>query len=157
VKYSETIDHPYCTITRTAAILCEPWTLIIVKEVTRGLSRFEDLQSSLEAPRAILADRLVTLVEHQVLIREPYVDAQGRTRTSYQLTEAGEQLLPVLMAFRQWGDQHMAPDGPPLRWEHKDCGGTPAVAVTCSVCGQHLTQDDLRGDLAPTTPPPAPR
>lgn len=149
MKYSETIDHPYCTITRTAAILSEPWTLIVVKEVFRGLTRFDELQQSLGTPRAILAERLENLIDHGVLVRAPYVDGQGRTRDGYQLTAAGEELLPLLMAFRQWGDKHMAPGGPPLLWEHKDCGGTPMTSLSCSVCGKPIaSSDELQARLA---------
>ena len=129
------------SLARPAAILGDRWTLVILRQAFNGIKRFEDFQSSLGISRSLLSDRLGRLVEAGVLRREPYKDAV-RTRDRYRLTEMGLDLYPVLMALREWGDRHLADDGPPLLVRHKGCGGEPTLELRCDRCGEEVGARD---------------
>jgi DNA-binding HxlR family transcriptional regulator len=146
MRYEELIDQP-CSISRPLAVLGDRWTFVIVKQAFGGVRRFEDFQESLGISRSRLADRLDRLVEHGVLRREPYKD--GRTRQEYRLTEKGIELYPILIAIRDWGDRHMAPDGPPVHYRHTGCGGEAHVQLTCERCGEQLTARDVTPEAGP--------
>ena len=146
MRFQDLADQP-CSITRPLTVLGDRWTFVIVKQAFAGVRRFEDFQASLGISRGRLADRLDRLVEHEILRREPYRD--GRTRHEYRLTEKGLDLYPILIAFRDWGDTYMAPDGPPVHYRHTDCGGEAHTHVACDTCGEALSARDV-------TPAPGP-
>ncbi|NUS09270.1 MAG: redoxin domain-containing protein [Nonomuraea sp.] len=98
-----------CAIAQAAAVVGEWWSLLIVREVTRGRHRFDDLQAELAISRRVLAERLKHLLDHGVLDRRPY--QQRPTRYEYHLTEAGQALAPVLIGLQDWGDRFVLGDG----------------------------------------------
>ena len=146
MRYEELIDQP-CSISRPLAVLGDRWTFVIVKQAFAGVRRFEDFQASLGISRGRLTDRLDRLVEHGILDRVPYRD--GRTRHEYRLTDKGIELYPVLIAIRDWGDRHMAPDGPPVHYRHAGCGGDAHVTLACDRCGDALTARDVAPEPGP--------
>jgi len=146
MRYEELIDQP-CSISRPLAVLGDRWTFVIVKQAFAGVRRFEDFQASLGISRSRLTDRLDRLVEHGILDRVPYRD--GRTRHEYRLTDKGIELYPVLIAIRDWGDRHMAPDGPPVHYRHAGCGGEAHVTLACDRCGDELTARDVVPEAGP--------
>lgn len=86
----------YCPISRAVEVLGDRWTLLIVRDLLVGVSRFNDLiRGNPGLSRALLSRRLDQLVRAGVVARRP--DA------SYRLTEAGEQLRPIVMGFAAWG------------------------------------------------------
>ena len=152
MRYAET-SNDYSSISRVAALLCEPWTLLIVREAFRGSTRFEQFQTTLDTPRSLLSDRLRKLVDHGVFKPEPYLDNAGRRRNEYQLTPAGRQLFAILMSVRAWGDVYASPDGPPERWQHRDCGGEIGVEVVCAHGHRVLDDHDVVVVPGPGAPP----
>ena len=68
-----------------------------------GLQHFEQFQAGLGIARNILSDRLAKLVAGGILTRA--ADPGDRRRIVYSLTPKGEELLPALLAIRQWGEQ----------------------------------------------------
>jgi DNA-binding HxlR family transcriptional regulator len=91
----------YCPIARSAEILGDRWTLLIIRDLLGGRDRFNDLERGLPGiPRALLADRLRRLQQDGLL--EKHVEVKGR-RTRYQLTQAGQELSSVIYALTQWG------------------------------------------------------
>ncbi|MES2857281.1 MAG: winged helix-turn-helix transcriptional regulator, partial [Bdellovibrionota bacterium] len=52
----------------------------------------------------------------------------------YTLTSKGLDLKPVLLALTAWGDRWEAPDGPPIRYEHEECGGEVKSRLYCVGC-----------------------
>lgn len=102
----------YCPIAKSAALLCERWTLLIVREMLTGVAHFNALRRAL--PRispSVLRDRLRTLEAHGVVMRRTAPD--GRS-VEYRLTQAGRDLEPVIMALGRWGlrwgDATLAPE-----------------------------------------------
>jgi len=146
VRYEELAEVP-CSIARPLAVLGDRWTLVLLRQAFAGIRRFEDFQATLGISRSRLAARLERLVEHGILRRVPYKD--GRTRLEYRLTEKGMELYPVLMALREWGDAHMAEDGPPVAYRHRACGGQARVRLECDRCAAPLTARDVAPEPGP--------
>jgi DNA-binding HxlR family transcriptional regulator len=123
-----------CSIARTLEIVGEKWALLAVREVFLGNRRFDEMARRTGAPRDTLAARLRTLVGAGILERRLY--SEHPARHEYRLTEAGQDLYPVILTLMRWGDQHLAAaDGPPLVLEHA-CGHPLVAKVVCEACGE---------------------
>jgi DNA-binding HxlR family transcriptional regulator len=115
-------DSP-CSIARSLGVLGERWTLLILREAWLGTDRFSQFREALGVAADVLSERLSTLVEHGVMKKVPYQEPGERARASYRLTPAGEELMVVLGALQQWGDEHLPRrDGPSLLRRTKDDG-----------------------------------
>jgi DNA-binding HxlR family transcriptional regulator len=135
-------DPSNCSIGRSLEILAQPWVLLILREVVRGVDRFADIQARLGVSRSVLADRLDLLVDEDVLDKVPYQETGQRRRHAYALTTKGEDLIPVLTALRMWGDKYLAdPEGPAMVTEHADCGAPVRLAYVCQA-GHRLAGSD---------------
>jgi len=89
----------YCPLARASELLAERWTLIIVRNLLAGCRTFgELLEGAPGISRALLAQRLALLEQHEVLVREV---ARGRVR--YALTERGQELRAVVQVLGEWG------------------------------------------------------
>jgi DNA-binding HxlR family transcriptional regulator len=140
----------HCSVAQCLEVVGEWWSMLILRDVFLGVTRFDDFQERLGISRNILNQRLNHLVETDVLEKVGYSDHPPRY--DYRLTAKGRDLWPVLTAMRQWGDKHAAPHGPPLRIVHKACGKVSEAVLTCSKCGERLNARDVRalpgpGDL----------
>ena len=105
----------FCTVARGAEVLCERWTPLVVRELLCGSKRFNDLHRGV--PRmstSLLTQRLRRLEEFGVVRR----DAAGKV-WEYSLTEAGEDLRPIVMALGHWGARWI---GSRLRDDELDAG-----------------------------------
>jgi DNA-binding HxlR family transcriptional regulator len=123
-----------CSVAQCLEVVGEWWSMLIVRDAFLGVRRFDDFQSRLGISRNILATRLTSLVEADVLQKVPY--QQRPVRHEYRLTERGLALWPVLTAMREWGDRWAAPDGAPIEVVHDTCGEVMMLAHTCSTCGE---------------------
>ena len=94
---------PSAAYRRLLEVVGERWSFLILRGAFNGLHHFEEFQSTLGIARNILSNRLARLVEAQILRREP--DPADRRKVAYRLTERGRELLPVLIAMRQWGER----------------------------------------------------
>ncbi|MEW9552587.1 winged helix-turn-helix transcriptional regulator [Nonomuraea sp. NPDC050783] len=130
-----------CSIARAADVVGDAWSLLIMRDVLVGITRFDDLATDLGISRKILAARLSRLVEEGILVRERYQDRPPREH--YLATGKGRELYPVLLALMNWGDRWYAgEDGPPVRIRHLDCGHDTAPVTACAHCGTELTTDN---------------
>src|SRR3954465_1979218 len=118
------LDRTRCSVAGTLAVVGEKWSLLVLREAFLGVRRFADFQRILGAPKAVLSDRLATLVEQGVLTRVPYQAEGERQRHEYRLTAKGRDLYPTLVALMQWGDTYLADGAAPVELTHKDCGAT---------------------------------
>ena len=130
-------DRSRCSVAGTLAVVGEKWSLLVLREAFFGVRRFAEFQRVLGAPKAVLSDRLATLVEQGVLTRVPYQSEGERQRHEYRLTAKGRDLYPTLVALMQWGDTYLADGPPPLELTHKDCGAQVHLELTCEA-GHHL-------------------
>lgn len=134
-----------CSIARTLDVIGEPWSPLVLRDVYRGLTRFEQIHDSLGISRKVLTERLNHLVQHGVLERRPY---DRRPRSEYVLTKKGTELVELLMVMVAWGDAWAAgEDGPPLLYRHRACGRVASVDLRCVHCGEPMHADDV--DLEP--------
>ena len=144
VVLDRTYDSQVCSAARTLEIVGERWTLLIVRDALLGVRRFEDFRRSLGVARNVLTDRLNRLVDEGILERRAY--SEKPPRDEYRLTDKGRDLWPVVHALVTWGDRYAAPDGPPRRFYHRDCGGEVTDRRTCARCGAELEVRDIAVD-----------
>lgn len=96
-----------CGLAAAIDVVGDRWTLLIIRSALYGVTRFDDLQTSLAMPRTVLSNRLKRLVEHGLLRRRAYKQEGQRTRHQYVLTQKGVDLALPLMALMQWGQKHV--------------------------------------------------
>ncbi|MFD2094181.1 winged helix-turn-helix transcriptional regulator [Blastococcus deserti] len=137
-----------CSLARSLEVVGDWWSPLVLRDLFLGLDRFDQLVDDLGISRNLLADRLAKLVEGGVVAREAYQERPVRHR--YLLTDAGRELVPVLLALTAWGDRWMTPDGgPPLLVAHVGCGARTTPTVCCSACGEPLRSDDVAVSAGP--------
>ena len=140
-----------CSVARTADLLGDAWTLLVLREAFFGVRRFEDLQANLGIGRNVLAVRLRRLVRDGVLERRQYQDRPKRFE--YRLTEMGRDFYPVLATLMAWGDKWLDRGrGAPLTLRHATCGAETTATVVCSACHAPLRATDVRPALGPGFP-----
>jgi len=136
-----------CSIQRTLDLVGDRWTLLILRDLFRGVRRFGQLQEDLGIARNLLADRLTKLVDAEIVEREPYQDRP--VRHEYVLTHKGRDLSPSLVALMGWGDRWCSDGEPPTLLVHAECG-TPLEQVTrCPTCDDPLSPSDIRSRPGP--------
>jgi len=98
-----------CPVCRTAEIVCGKWTLLLIRDLSEGRSRFCELERSLQgiSPRT-LSLRLRALEEEGMVERDTFPEVPPRVE--YQLTEKGRALLPIIDDMRVYGDRWLAAD-----------------------------------------------
>ncbi len=141
-------DSSTCSIARTAEVLGDRWTVLVVRDLFNGVRRFDALQSHLGIARDVLAKRLKLLVDEGLVERRDYKAEGERARQEYVLTEAGRDLRTVLVALMDFGDKHRAgADGPPVALHHRECGEAIHVHLTCDA--GHTIDTTTRAELIP--------
>ncbi|MEW6762623.1 MAG: helix-turn-helix domain-containing protein [Pseudomonadota bacterium] len=105
----DTTSHEPCPVARSLHIVGDRWALLIVRDAFDGVRRFSDFQRNLGMARNILTDRLRRLVDGGILVTRPA--RNGGAYQEYVLTDAGKRLFPVVVALRQWGEQHLFAPG----------------------------------------------
>lgn len=93
-----------CGLPEALEVMGERWSFMILRASFNGLHHFEEFLTELGIARNILSNRLSRLVEHGILDREPH--AEDRRRIEYRLTAKGFDLLPAMLALRQWGQKY---------------------------------------------------
>lgn len=142
-----TFGQMHCSLARALDVIGDPWTPLVLRDIYLGLHRFEDLAVDLGIARNLLTARLRHLVETGVVERRPYSDHPPRVE--YVLTEAGEDLVPVLIALTSWGDRWVGPEtGPPVIFQHR-CGAPLDPQVTCPECGGAVAHDTVTARAGP--------
>lgn len=142
MKYEDACKQQ-CGIARTAALLGERWTLLILREIMfLDRHRFDQIQNSLGLSRHLLSVRLKELCANNILAHRP---PQKEQKTSeYHLTESGRQLMPVLTSILTWGERHMLKPGEsPVVKMHTDCNHSTEPYLTCSHCSQKIGPSEL--------------
>ncbi len=92
-----------CPLPSAVELIGEKWAFLILRGALNGLRHFEEFQAGLGIARNILSDRLSKMVAGGILERSPDPD-DGR-RVIYSLSAKGEDLLPVVLSLRQWGEK----------------------------------------------------
>lgn len=130
----------HCSLAQALERMGDWWTPLIVRDLYLGVSRFDELVEDLGLSRNLLATRLKALIENGLVSHEK--PAAGAAR--YRLTEAGLDLVPVLIALTAWGDKWTEPEGgPPILFRHLRCGKVLEPVVSCRNCGEAIRADEL--------------
>jgi DNA-binding HxlR family transcriptional regulator len=105
-----------CPVCATADLVCAKWTILVIRDLAGGCSRFCELERSLAgiSPRT-LSLRLRALEEEGIVERRTYPEVPPRVE--YELTDKGRALLPLIDDMRQYGREWLGA-----------CGGDAATA-----------------------------
>ncbi|MGH2908556.1 MAG: winged helix-turn-helix transcriptional regulator [Solirubrobacteraceae bacterium] len=92
-----------CPVCRTAEIVCGKWTLLVIRDLADGRSRFCELERSLAgiSPRT-LSLRLRALEEVGIVERQTFPEVPPRVE--YVLTTKGRALVPLIEDMRHYGE-----------------------------------------------------
>lgn len=147
----DSVCDSVCPIARSLAVVGDRWTLLILRELTMGVHRFEALQAQTEMSPHLLTKRLRRLEKDGVIERRIYQERP--VRHEYHATAKGKELDPILLMLRSWQ----------RKWDGDKPAGEPAVHLVHKVTGKtidHLSQtpsggvgftfDDLVGTVGPT-------
>ncbi|WP_221633874.1 winged helix-turn-helix transcriptional regulator [Nocardioides luti] len=105
-----------CPIAASLEVVGERWSLLVVREIHLGNTRFSGIVRGTGAPRDRVAARLRALEAAGVVERRAYCDAPPRH--DYHLTASGRALVPVLDALLAWGKEHAVAPTDPDRDRH---------------------------------------
>jgi len=117
------VPNSDCPVCRTADIVCGKWTLLVIRDLAEGRSRFCELERSLEgiSPRT-LSLRLRALEEEGVVVRQTFPEVPPRVE--YALTEKGRALVPIIESMRTYGSEWLGADD--------TCSEAPEVPLTAA-------------------------
>ena len=121
-------------------IVGDRYSLLVVREIGYGFVRFSDLAGYTGAPRDVLTSRLRRLEEVGLIERRMY--SERPKRYEYHLTKAGQQLRPIVLALKEWGDQQCTPGTEPVVFRHT-CGAEFHPLTVCAACRQPVGEGEL--------------
>jgi DNA-binding HxlR family transcriptional regulator len=92
-----------CSIAGALELIGDRWAFLIIRDLSLGMSRYDELRANIGIPAATLAARLKHLEASGIVERARYQDRPPRDE--YRLTEKGLDLWKVSVALREWGDR----------------------------------------------------
>ncbi|MBB1592945.1 helix-turn-helix domain-containing protein [Achromobacter sp. UMC46] len=136
---------PYtvCPVARSLDLVGDRWTVLILRELYMGATRFEEIQIQTEATPQMLATRLKSLEANGLIERHRYNERP--LRFEYRLSEKGRAFYPVVYAMRAWGETWCKDDGEEVavRFVHRECGHDVGLGSVCPNCGVPVEHNDL--------------
>jgi DNA-binding HxlR family transcriptional regulator len=131
-----------CPIARSLERVGEWWSILILRDAFRGLTRFDQFQASLGIAPNMLTKRLNALVESGLLEKRAY--SEHPPRYEYVLTERGRDFRPVLWALLAWGNKHFAPEGPSVVVVDSKTGEVADPVLVDRNSGRPLVEPEFR-------------
>lgn len=92
-----------CSLPASLEVIGERWCFMILRAALNGVGHFEDFLSEIGIARNILANRLTRMVDAGIMSRRPC--DHDKRKVEYRLTAKGQDLLPTMIALRQWGER----------------------------------------------------
>jgi len=147
LMHNET-NETVCPVARSVEIVGDKWTILVLRELYMGSTRFEEIQIQTGATPQMLASRLKALEADGMVERRPY--NQKPMRYEYQLTEKGWAFYPVLYALRAWGEGWCKneDEGLAMHFVHRACGHDVGLASICPHCGVPVQRRDLEATIS---------
>lgn len=139
-----------CPIAQTLAIVGERWTMLILREMFMGSTKFDEFQMYTDVSPHLLSTRLKCLESDGILKRKQYQD--NPPRFEYKLTPKGMDLFPMIMSLKAFGDKwgpYKTRGGAALNVVHNDCGHLTVMNMKCSCCEQPYGAKDTTGSISP--------
>lgn len=146
---SKTFEGMVCSVAGVLAAVGDRWGMLIIRDISLGLHRYEDLRKSTHITNATLTDRLRHLEQNNLIERRPY---QSRpTRYEYILTARGSDLAMVIMALAQVGDSWAVTgqEGPPLIFTNRLTGQPVKLALVDESTGEPVRLRDVHPQAGP--------
>ena len=137
-------DPRVCPIDAALRVIGEKWSLLVVRELMMGCTRYAEIVHNTGVPRDILARRLRSLERAGVIYRHLYNERPPRYE--YRLAAAGEQLQGLLILIRYWGETYARNDPENTVPSRHSCTATLKPEVRCANCGEVLHADLLIPD-----------
>ncbi|MBB4010125.1 winged helix-turn-helix transcriptional regulator [Allorhizobium taibaishanense] len=125
----EAVEETLCPIARALSVACDRGTLLIMRELSMGSHRFDDLQAQTGLSPTLLSARLKRLEETGIIERRIY--SSKPQRYEYHATDKGMDLDAVLVMLRAWG----------MKWTPYEEGQGPAVDLKDRETGQNVNHD----------------
>ncbi|MGO4329499.1 winged helix-turn-helix transcriptional regulator [Cupriavidus sp. 2TAF22] len=132
-----------CPVARSVDVAGDRWTILVLRELYMGATRFEEIQIQTGATPQMLTSRLKALEADGMVERQPY--SEKPLRHEYRLTDKGWAFYPVIYALRAWGetwckdkDEEVA-----MHFVHRACGHDVGLASVCPHCGIPVERKDL--------------
>ena len=148
-------DLTECGLPRALEVMGDRWSFMILRAAFNNVCHFEDFLEPLGIARNILSNRLTKLVEAGIMRRETCL--HDRRKAEYRLTEKGVDLLPALLALRQWGEKYgLGVPSNPVLVDRRD--GQPILPIEirasdARILGWHELQWKDRSELGGATSP----
>lgn len=138
-----------CSIAGALELIGDRWAFLIIRDLSLGRCRFDDLQASTGIPAATLSARLKHLVSSNIAERVRYQDRPPRDE--YRLTDKGRDLWKVTVALREWGDRWDASGfgAPTIELVDRETGRPLTLALVDTVTNQVLPLERARLRLGP--------
>ena len=140
-----------CPIARSLEHVGEWWSMLIMRDVLHGMTRFDEFQKSLGIAPNMLTRRLNVLVEAGLLERRRYSDHPPRDE--YVPTARGRDFRPVLVSLLAWGNKHFAPEGPSVILVNCRTGAAVDPILTDPASGRPVDEPDYTLAAGPAAGP----
>lgn len=136
-----------CPIQLTSHIIGDKWILLILRELFLGNTKFDEFERNLAISKSVLTVKLKLLVEYRLIIKTDYKEEKKRTRSKYQLSKIGSELLFIMGAVMEWGNTNLV-DKEETYLKIIDKSGAPVKLVYVNQNNDILSLDDLRFELS---------
>jgi DNA-binding HxlR family transcriptional regulator len=138
---TKNMSRTACPIERGVTCVGDAWSLLILRDASAGLTRFDEFRKSLNIAPTILTRRLAMLTEEGLLEKRRY--SERPPRDEYLLTESGRDFLPVLLMIGAWGRKHRG-DGPLIRPVDAETGEEIQPVAVDGVTGTRIGARPVR-------------
>jgi DNA-binding HxlR family transcriptional regulator len=138
-----------CSIAGVLDAVGDRWAVLILRDLSLGLSKYEELRRSTGITHATLSDRLKHLEENDLIERRRY--QTGPDRYEYLLSRKGRDIILVIQALAQVGDKWAVTGdvGPPLKFVNKNSGRPVKLALVDEKSGDVVRLRDVRPQAGP--------
>jgi DNA-binding HxlR family transcriptional regulator len=146
---SKGFEGMVCSIAGVLDALGDRWAVLILRDISLGLSKYEDFRKSTGITHATLSDRLKHLEANELIERRRY--QTNPERFEYLLTGKGRDIILVIQALAQVGDKWKIASkaGPPLRFVDRNSGGTLKLALVDEKTGKRVRSRDVQPQEGP--------
>jgi DNA-binding HxlR family transcriptional regulator len=146
---SKSFEGMACSIAGVLEAIGDRWAVLILRDLSLGLSRYEDLRRSTDVTNATLSDRLKHLEDHELVERRQY--RTNPERYEYVLSSRGRDTILVLQALLQVGDKWAVSGdaGPPLKFIDRKTGRAVKLARVDNETGQCVRLQDVQPQAGP--------
>lgn len=132
-----------CSMARALDLLSTKTVFLVIRECFYGTSRFEDFMERIGASAPSISRALKQLEAAEIVMRVPYREPGKRAHDEYRLTEAGQDLFPVLLSLAQWGDKHLQDGNGPLTFVDAESGIPLRVGVTTEIADPPIKPEHI--------------